>query len=162
MIYWFDANYFRTYSIHTEGVEERQYQQHLYNAQEYDLVNLIGKSLKEHLQDAYLNSTATPYEQYLQPYFKTYLLNDVELKLCDFLTYRNTSKGVQQFNQTDSTNADYSNIFVLKDTFKTYKENAKTTICKYIHDNILEFPLYGYDECVGCYNEDSRTDVYFP
>ena len=162
MNYWFDPEYFRLYSIHTEGVDERQYQQHLEQAQEFLLVELIGESLKNHLYNAISGGTATTEEQNIVSYIKKYLLYNVELKLCDFLSYRNTSKGVQEFTQSDSSVSDYSNNVKLKDTFKQYIEQWKVKICKYLHDNRDSFPLWDLQECGECYNkQNEQIDVYF-
>tara|TARA_R110002050_G_scaffold103392_2_gene212420 strand:- start:264 stop:758 length:495 start_codon:yes stop_codon:yes gene_type:complete len=161
MILLLSEEYIKINAIASEAIDYRVYKPHIVACQDLYLDELLGVTYKDYLLTNYQNQTLTAYEQQLVVYIKQMLIRRVEAAVTDFLTYRLRSKGVQTSSSSDSQVANDDAVTYSAKLLNEYGDKYYQYACKYLNDNVNEFPLYDGDYCDKCDESTNNTNMYF-
>lgn len=148
-----DIAYFEENTVIDTDFDSNKAYNHMIDAQEIQLRELLGKDLYNKVQLWLANTPApTPTEQGLIDCLKPFVLKATELNFIPFLNSPVTAKGTMDRNGDYTNRTNDTNTGLILDNVRA-KVEYYAEICRdYIHDNIIDFPDW---KC-----EDGSQDFY--
>jgi len=139
MILIIDTQYFENFTIIDTDFDSNKVNNHLVDAQEIQVYELLGKDLYDQLQLA-LAGTPTVDEQILIDKLKPFLLKATELNLIPFLNTPVTAKGTQERSGNNTTSASGTDKGLILDNVRAKIEVHALRIAKFLDENQAKYP----------------------
>jgi len=144
MILIIDTQYFENFTIIDTDFDSNKVNNHLVDAQEIQVYELLGKDLYDQLQLA-LAGTPTVDEQILIDKLKPFLLKATELNLIPFLNTPVTAKGTQERSGNNTTSASGTDKGLILDNVRAKIEVHALRIAKFLDENKALYPNWRKD-----------------
>tara|TARA_R110002153_G_scaffold189041_4_gene341890 strand:+ start:4817 stop:5296 length:480 start_codon:yes stop_codon:yes gene_type:complete len=148
-----DLAYFENNTVIDTDFDGDKVQNHLVDAHEIQLRELLGTELYDEVQ-LWLDNNPTPtaIEQGLIDYLKPFVLKATELNVIPFLNAPVTAKGTMDRSGDYTTRTGNINTGLILDNVRAKMEYYAELCRKYLRKNIINFPSY---QC-----EDGSQDFY--
>lgn len=163
--YFLSVNDLKEYTTINYAVEDKLLENSIYDAQQIDIMAIIGTRLYNTLEQKITGSTvAGDYKELMDDYIWNTLLKASEIRSLLWVYAKIRNKGIENQNSDNSVSVEITVVNKLKqelsNDFEYYANRLKKYLCEYKDTRFPEYKNYNPNS-LDYFVEPDKTDSYF-